>query len=83
MGSTRIAVADVSESRLQFCREKPGVRPTFVSVSKNAAILHNLGDGERPASVIDATGKPRSRSDGFNFADQGGRIVFVGLFRAT
>jgi threonine dehydrogenase-like Zn-dependent dehydrogenase len=78
--NAKIAVMDVSDSRLQFCREcfadiavlKPG--PDAESE------LKRIG-GDLPTCVIDATGNKQSMTDAFALPANGGRIVFVGLFQ--
>lgn len=76
-----IAVMDVSEPRLQFCRDHLGVTHTVVARGDTAERLRTLGDGDLPTIVIDATGSARSMAATFELAAHGGRIVFVGLFQ--
>lgn len=75
-----LAVMDVSETRLEFCRNldvghtlKPGA--TVIDE------LKQIGGGDLPTCVIDATGNPRSMAGAFELPAHGGRIVFVGLFQ--
>lgn len=75
-----LAVMDVSESRLAFCREKLGVAHT-VSPAEAAQRLPQIGGGDLPTVVIDATGNAKSMATTFELAAHGGRIVFVGLFQ--
>ena len=76
-----LAVMDVSESRLAFCRDQFGVKHTFVPPENITEHLERIGGGDLPTIVIDATGNPKSMAGTFNLAAQGGRIVFVGLFQ--
>ena len=69
-------VADVSASRLNFCREQMKVTQT---IDARGDVLAALGD-ELPTCVIDATGNPASMASTFDRVAPGGRIVFVGLF---
>lgn len=76
-----LAVMDVSESRLAFCRDQLGVKHTVVAGVDAAAQLKSISGGDLPTIVIDATGNPKSMAGTFELAAHGGRIVFVGLFQ--
>ena len=76
-----LAVMDVSETRLAFCRDQLGVKHTVVAGPAAAAQLKAVGAGDLPTIVIDATGSPQSMAGTFDLAAHGGRIVFVGLFQ--
>lgn len=75
----RVAVADMSESRIAFCRERLGVTHTVRPGERLPEELSGVFEGELPTAIIDATGNPRSMEGTFALAAQGGRIVFVGL----
>ncbi len=75
-----LAVVDVSESRLAFCRTQLGVKHTFAAGPDVPALLKATA-GDLPTIVIDATGNPASMAGTFELAAHGGRIVFVGLFQ--
>jgi 2-desacetyl-2-hydroxyethyl bacteriochlorophyllide A dehydrogenase len=80
----RVAVADVSESRLDFCRQGLGVDLTLLNRRDNRveSELRDLGGtGELPTVIFDATGNPASMMGTFDLVAHGGRIVFVGLFQ--
>src|ERR1041385_2551190 len=75
-----LAVMDVSETRLAFCRDRLGVKHTLIP--ENAAEkLKAIGGGDLPTIVMDATGNAKSMAGTFELAAHGGRIVFVGLFQ--
>ncbi|MEO7413171.1 MAG: zinc-binding alcohol dehydrogenase family protein [Opitutaceae bacterium] len=76
-----LAVMDVAETRLAFCRNQLGVKSTVTPGEDSAAQLKKIGSGDLPTIVIDATGNARSMAGTFELAAQGGRIVFVGLFQ--
>jgi 2-desacetyl-2-hydroxyethyl bacteriochlorophyllide A dehydrogenase len=76
-----LAVMDVSETRLAFCRDQLGVAHTVVAGPDATAQLKAIGGGDLPTIVIDATGNPQSMARTFELAAHGGRIVFVGLFQ--
>jgi 2-desacetyl-2-hydroxyethyl bacteriochlorophyllide A dehydrogenase len=69
-------VADVSDTRLAFCRSQMKVRQT---IDARQDVVAQLGE-ELPTVVIDATGNPQSMMSCFERMAPGGRIVFVGLF---
>jgi 2-desacetyl-2-hydroxyethyl bacteriochlorophyllide A dehydrogenase len=76
-----VAVMDISESRLAFCRNQMGVIHTLTAGPDAADQLMAIGGGDLPTIVIDATGNPRSMAGAFDLPANGGRIVFVGLFQ--
>jgi 2-desacetyl-2-hydroxyethyl bacteriochlorophyllide A dehydrogenase len=76
-----LAVMDVNEQRLQFCREHLGVRHTIAAGPDALDAMRALGRGDLPTIVIDATGNAKSMAGTFDLAANGGRIVFVGLFQ--
>lgn len=78
----KLIVMDISSSRLDFCREKMGVRTTIDAGGNDVvAKLKELTGDELPICVIDATGSAKSMARCFDLAAHGGRIVFVGLFQ--
>jgi 2-desacetyl-2-hydroxyethyl bacteriochlorophyllide A dehydrogenase len=83
LSGATLAVMDVSESRLEFCRSQLGVAHTLTPGPGAAALLKEIGGGELPTCVIDATGNPGSMNGCFDLAAHGGRIVFVGLFQGA
>jgi 2-desacetyl-2-hydroxyethyl bacteriochlorophyllide A dehydrogenase len=76
-----LAVMDVSDSRLAFCREQLGVKHTLAPGAEAANQLKTIFGGDLPTIVIDATGNPKSMAGTFDLPAHGGRIVFVGLFQ--
>jgi 2-desacetyl-2-hydroxyethyl bacteriochlorophyllide A dehydrogenase len=78
-----LAVMDVRESRLDFCRRHLGVAHTIVAGPDAVEQLRAVRGGELPTVVIDATGNAASMAGTFDLAAQGGRIVFVGLFQGA
>lgn len=76
-----LAVMDVSDSRLKFCRDQLGVKNTVAAGPEATAQLKAIGGGDLPTIVIDATGNPKSMAGTFDLTAHGGRIVFVGLFQ--
>lgn len=77
----RVAVMDVSEHRLAFCRNQLGIEMTVRADKEDVpGRLRKLGGGDLPTAIIDATGNPKSMQGCFDIAAHGARIVFVGLF---
>jgi 2-desacetyl-2-hydroxyethyl bacteriochlorophyllide A dehydrogenase len=76
-----LAVMDVLESRLDFCRRQFGGAHTVVAGPDAVDRLRAIGGGDLPTVVMDATGNAASMSGTFDLPAQGGRIVFVGLFQ--
>jgi 2-desacetyl-2-hydroxyethyl bacteriochlorophyllide A dehydrogenase len=76
-----VAVMDISETRLAFCREQLGVKHTIVGGPEAAAQIKLIGGGDLPTIVMDATGNAQSMAGTFDLVAHGGRIVFVGLFQ--
>lgn len=77
-----VAVMDVSGSRLEFARKQFGVKHTInASGIDVAGQLKEIGGGDLPGIIFDATGNPQSMMRTFDLVSHGGRIVFVGLFQ--
>ncbi len=76
---SHVAVMDLSERRLEFCRRALGVRDAFAPGASD--LLRAAGGGDPPGIVIDATGNRESMAAAFDLPAHGGRIVFVGLFQ--
>ena len=78
----RVVVMDLDEDRLRFCRESLGVEHTLSARQDNLCDrLIELGGGDLPTAVLDATGHPLSMAKAFDLVAHGGRIVFVGFFQ--
>jgi 2-desacetyl-2-hydroxyethyl bacteriochlorophyllide A dehydrogenase len=76
----RLAVMDINEQRMAFCREQLGVPFTVDARDPNLADrLREFGGGDLPTAILDATGNAKSMEGCFDLAAHGGRIVFVGL----
>ena len=83
LSGARTIVLDLNEQRLQFCRERMGVKHTIVAGTGNEIEeLKALTDGALAAVVIDATGSNKSMSNAFNYCAFAGRLVFVGITTA-
>ncbi len=87
----KTAVADLSQSRLDFCHRQmhvehvlqppsPAHQPDAQARENNfQSQLREIFTGNLPDVVIDTTGNPHSMSAAFGLIAHGGRLVFVGL----
>jgi 2-desacetyl-2-hydroxyethyl bacteriochlorophyllide A dehydrogenase len=76
----RVVVLDLSESRLNFCRDQFNVFATLPAAEGEVdRRLRELGGGDLPTAVFDASGHAGSMQQAFSFVAPGGRLVFVGL----
>jgi len=74
-----VSMADVSPSRLAFCRDHAGFRSVIdVSAGAEDAVRAAHG-GELPTIVFDATGSPESMRSAFRLIANAGTLVLVGL----
>lgn len=76
----KLAVMDLSPSRLKFCQQQFGVRQVL-DPERAVERLREIGAGDLPNIVFDATGNAASMATTFELVAHGGRIVFVGLFQ--
>ena len=78
-----IAIADLDEARLDFCRTAFGVeRPLLITPDSDlVSMVKNSFGGELPDLIFDATGNSQSMHSTIDLIANGGRIVFVGLFQ--
>jgi alcohol dehydrogenase len=70
---------DVTDQRLDFCKQVMGVQHTIKLSEHLDRDLRALTDGHLPDVVIDATGNSGSMSNAFSYIAHGGRLVFVGI----
>ena len=77
----RTIVMDMNQKRLDFCREKMGVRDTIFTFAdgKELETLGSFTSGELADVVIDATGSNKSMSNALNYSAFAGRVVYVGI----
>lgn len=76
----RVAVMDTSARRLEFCRRQLQIdRLVDASAPDADARILELGGGEGPTIVFDATGNAASMTAAFKRPAAGGKLVFVGL----
>ncbi|MGC6423416.1 MAG: zinc-binding alcohol dehydrogenase family protein [Lentimonas sp.] len=74
-----VVLVDINSDRLSFATDTMQLGTPMLAGDDLADRLQSHF-GQLPACIIDATGSPRSMNNCFNFAEHGGRVVFVGLF---
>lgn len=78
----KVSVMDINEERLNFARGWTNLEATFDPQDNPVAKLQEFGNGDFPSVVFDATGHAGSMMSSFNFASNGGKLIFVGLVKA-
>ncbi|WP_194973242.1 zinc-binding alcohol dehydrogenase family protein [Aquiflexum lacus] len=80
--NAKVAVMDVNEERLEFCRTNLDLTG-IINAKSNKVIddIRNVFAGDLPTVVMDATGNPQSMKNTFDYVAFGGKIVFIGLFQ--
>jgi 2-desacetyl-2-hydroxyethyl bacteriochlorophyllide A dehydrogenase len=79
LSGAKTIVVDLSERRLDFCRRQMKIEHALRPTERLETELREIGGGNLPDVVIDATGNPQSMSAAFGLIAHGGRLVFVGL----
>ncbi|TWT60297.1 zinc-binding alcohol dehydrogenase family protein [Rubinisphaera italica] len=81
ISGARPIVADLSDSRLEFVREKMGVPDTILIQNNESDLstLEEMTNGQRADVVIDATGHNGSMVRSLELAAFAGRVVYVGI----
>ena len=75
-----VIVMDISERRLEFCRDVLHFEHVVDGRADPLAQLKRLCGDELPTLVLDCTGSRGSMMNSFNYVAHGGKLVFVGLF---
>jgi threonine dehydrogenase-like Zn-dependent dehydrogenase len=73
---------EMSDRRIEFAGTHLGVQDWVDPSREPEARLRGLLGGDLPLTVFDATGNARSMAQAFRYADQGGKLVYVGLVQA-
>jgi len=81
LAGARLTVMDRDASRLDFARRTYAPDHAILATGGEADAEQLLActDGDRHATVFDATGNPASMAASFRLVAQGGTLVFVGL----
>jgi 2-desacetyl-2-hydroxyethyl bacteriochlorophyllide A dehydrogenase len=75
----KVVVMEVSQRRMQFCREQLGVEQFIDATQEPLPQLRALLGPDLPTLVFDATGNAASMMSAFNYVAPGGKLIFVGL----
>lgn len=73
----RVSLTDTNEGRVHAAEALLGL-PTFVNSAGIEDDLRDLGDGELPTAVFDATGNPTSMEAAAHFVNATGSLILVG-----
>ena len=77
-GVDTIAVADISENRLQLATAGGATLVTAGDIAKNTGLIDRIDQGRGPAVVIDTTGNPAALSSALKVTAKFGKIILVG-----
>jgi 2-desacetyl-2-hydroxyethyl bacteriochlorophyllide A dehydrogenase len=76
----KVIVIDVSDGRLQFCKDNLNIEFTINPAKENAVErVKEITGGDMASVVIDATGNLNAINSGINYLAHGGRYVLIGL----
>lgn len=76
-----VIVVEVSESRLEFCRQHSGVDLCIDGKQDPLPQIRTILSGDLPTTTFDATGNTKSMMQAFDYVAHGGKLVFVGHVR--
>jgi len=76
----KVIAMDVSNDRLEFCKNKLGIQHTINPLDGNAVEqLRAITNGDMASVVVDATGNLKAINGGIDYLAHGGRYVLIGL----
>jgi 2-desacetyl-2-hydroxyethyl bacteriochlorophyllide A dehydrogenase len=76
----KVIVIDVSDGRLQFCKDNLNIELTINPAKENAVErVKEITGGDMASVVVDATGNLNAINGGINYLAHGGRYVLIGL----
>lgn len=78
----RVLAADISDSRLEFCKRSLGIEETLLVDESFQDRLEEETEGDLATVVFDATGHPSSMERGFATVAHGGSYVLVSLVQS-
>ncbi|MBS4212791.1 zinc-binding alcohol dehydrogenase family protein [Neobacillus rhizophilus] len=83
LAGAKVIALDVNEKRLDFCKKWADV-DYVIDVASTDAIeeIKKITNGDFVNVVFDVTGNVNSMNNAYNYAANGGRIVYVGLVQA-
>jgi len=81
LAGARVIVMDVSDSRLAFARQQPGIEYGIDAKQDVLEQLKAIIPNDLPTVVFDATGSAQSMMQAFQYTAHGGKLIFAGLFQ--
>lgn len=80
IAGAEVIALDTNPKRLEFCKEKLGVKHIINAVSDDVAEqLKSITNGDMPTVVIDCTGNLNAINNAFQYMAHGARFVLIGL----
>lgn len=79
LAGARVIVMDVSDNRLAFARQQPGIPYSINATGDVPEQLKAIIPNNLPTVVFDATGNAQSMMKAFQYTAHGGKLVFAGL----
>ena len=79
LSGARVIAMDMATARLDFVRDRLGIREVIQATGTSADALRTLTDGRMAEVVVDATGSHQSMSAALELCAFGGRLVYVGI----
>lgn len=82
LAGAQVIGMEMSDKRIEFASSHLGVQDWVDPRQEPVAHLRNLVGGDLPTVVFDATGNPRSMGQAFQYVENGGKLVYVGIVQA-
>jgi len=80
IAGAKVIALDISEHRLQFCKEKLNVEYTINASAEDVTEkLREITNGDMPTVIIDASGNQKAINNALQYLAHGGRFVLIGL----
>ena len=78
LAGANVIIAEVSEHRLQFCRQHVEAQSCISGKDDLPSELRVILSADLPTAVFDATGNVNSMTKSFDYVAHGGKLIFVG-----
>jgi len=82
LAGAQVIGMEMSDKRIEFASRHLGVQDWIDPRQEPLTRLRQLCGGDLPRTVIDATGNARSMSQAYQYVEQGGKLVFLGIVQA-
>ncbi len=82
LAGAQVLGMEMSDRRIEFASTHLGISEWIDPRQDPLAELRQRLNGDLPLTVFDATGNPRSMAQAFQYVEQGGKLVYVGLVQA-